>query len=243
MKTPTALSLGALALSAVALVFALGRSVSVSTEPKTLRPQPGAEVARLLERVEELSDQNRALSLRIAELELRPAPPTRTPALDSSVGREEFERTIAELRGLAGEGELDALRGLTSEELPPRAELTRLVEASLEEIRRQDEVERRERRRANRVAKVERELPLYRDWLGLDAVQEEQLRTALLTQVERESALSELWEQTGDVELSGQQKQQDQADFLIELGAFLTPDQLETFTSKGGADEGGAGGK
>ena len=56
-------------------------------------------------------------------------------------------------------------------------------------------------------------------------------RTALLAQYDRDTALTQLWDQGASDEVLGEQKQADGAAFTDDLGAFLSDQQLQTFWS------------
>ena len=60
------------------------------------------------------------------------------------------------------------------------------------------------------------------------------MRTALLNKFERESELIRRWEAGEDDEILGEQKASDRETLRVELSRFLSPEQLETYLSRGG---------
>ena len=79
------------------------------------------------------------------------------------------------------------------------------------------------------------EVQAYGKWLGLDAVQAEQWKEAILLRNQRAQEMAQAW-QAGSLDSAGiqQMKQQNAASFEAEVTRILTPEQLRIYRTKVG---------
>ncbi|TDJ76782.1 MAG: hypothetical protein E2O39_02725 [Planctomycetota bacterium] len=232
MKAPLIVSFLALVLSAVALAAML--TTALSTEPRAVDPalpSAAASDADILAQLKNLAEENRDLRDRLAILELIPAssPSQRVPVTAGFVPKEEFEAFRDEVRlALASSGALDddALTALPG--------FKKKVADTLSEIRHEEAVGKVRTRIEARLAKLDETMPRIDEWLELTPQQSSSMRTALLAQYDREAELVRRWEAGEDTEILGELKRSDREAHRNELAGFLTPAQLETYTSRGG---------
>ena len=226
MKNPLIVSILAVVLSAVGLGVILVSSLfTESREGFSLLPiaAPGAD---LQARVEALAEENRELRDRLVMLELHPAPAQRTPAIDVFASKEEFnafrDEVSDEFASLTGNisGRPDAFR--------------ERVAASLSEIRKSEAVQSARARLEKRTATIDRNAPKIAEWLGLTPAQSNSMSAAFLSRYEREAEYIRQWEAGASEEIIGELKALDRETHVAELAVFLTPEQLETYLSRGG---------
>ena len=191
---------------------------------------PGAgSDAELLERIEALAEENRALRRRVETLELRPALVPRAP-VEGFVSEEAFEAFRKEFRA--------SLAGRNGPSSEPE-ELKGQVADALIEIRREEAVSAVRDYQEKRAARLEEDLTRLSDWLALEAYQVDEMRALLLAQYEREEEQRRLWEAGIDRESLAETKRSDGERFRSDLERTLTPEQLEPFWTKisgGGKD-------
>lgn len=223
MKASLVLSVVALGLS----VVALGGMLAGGRGPDGRGAPGGGEVVLGGSAVwAELEAKLAALEGRLARLEVRPAESVaaRVVAEGGVVSREEFEALRAEL-----EEALAVKEGLHATPLADPEAFEEQVADSLARIRKEEAVKSVREKQDQRADRLDQDVAKVEDWLGLSAPQSDSLRTALLTQYEREAEIRRLWEEGTPDEVLGEQKQADREAFYADLGGFLDPDQLETF--------------
>jgi len=188
----------------------------------------------LLTRLDEIGEAQLALGERLARLELEPAPSERAPIEQAVVSREEFDALQSEVRGGSpGTNPASGAPGGDTETALPTQQLSELVADSLNEIRGQEADQRRSARHQARIDNIENKtLPGLNESLGLEAWQSDAMRTALLTRAESGIALEQLWEETGDYALMGEEKGNIQEQFVQDITVFLTVGQLDTYNEQ-----------
>ncbi|MCP3914567.1 MAG: hypothetical protein GY711_03300 [bacterium] len=223
----SALSVVAIVLSSVSIAALLWESPPMQDdEVAPVAPAPGADAA-VLQRMEALSEENRKLRDRLAMLEVRPAP-QRTPVLDGFVSKEEFDAFKDEVR--AALSSPDALIGGS-----PRAatKFKEQVASTLSELRKAETVGKFRNKQESRVAGLDATMTKMDGWLGLTPQQSNSMRSALLAQYDREAELLRRWEAGEDSEVLGEVKASDRTAHRAALAEFLTPEQIQTFSSRG----------
>ncbi len=229
MKNPILLSLVALIVSVVALAALLFRVPVGELEalPVAL-PGAGQSQAELLARLDALSEETRRLRNQLALLESSPSPEARTPVLDGFVSQEEFEAFRDEMRAAFAER--------SEFVVPPSGqsdEFEAQVADTLSKIRLTESVEAARSKLSKLAGEVDATMPKITSWLELTPSQSESMRTALLDLYDREADLVRRWEAGEDPELLGETKRIDRETHRAQVAAFLTPQQLETYTSRG----------
>lgn len=232
MKAPLILSLLALLCGAAALAAQLVEPrAAAPPEAVAVLPARAAPDAALQARIEVLEGENRRLRDRLAMLETRSEAAARAPVVPG---------------GVATQGELDALREELLAALEGRdarvpaaapaasPELVEQVASTLSRIRREEALDKARAHQEERLARLEDTLPGIEEWLGLSPYQTGEMRSALLLRYEREADLVRRWEAGEDPAVLGEQKQADRDAHREEVSAFMTPEQLETYTSEGG---------
>ncbi|MEZ5989054.1 MAG: hypothetical protein R3F30_08015 [Planctomycetota bacterium] len=130
---------------------------------------------------------------------------------------------------------------------PEVTELRAQVAEALEDIRKQEAVQKVQADLSRRSAQIDERLAGMTKWLGLDGVQAARLRAILVTKDEQDRQLVKQWEDGVDPQVLGETKRTNHETWLISIEQLLTPDQLETFRTKfrPPAEEpgGGKGGK
>lgn len=185
-------------------------------------------------RVQELAEENRLLRERLSALELDQLPRAgvRAQAGSELVSKEEFEAFREEVREA-----LQGKRGVPSQ-LADNAEVLKdHVASALSDIRKQESVGKVRAWAEDRLERLDESMPKVETWLELTSDQSARMRTALLAQYDREAELIRRWEAGEDDEVLGEIKRTDRELHMTELSDFLSPTQLETYSS--GAGRGG----
>ena len=189
------------------------------------------ESESLVEHVRELAAENMALRERLGALELDQVPSGSARAAVGSglVSQEEFEAFREEVR-LALEK-----KGSASAQLAKNPEVLKgQVASALHDIRKAESVGKVRAFAEGRLERLDESMPKMEDWLGLTSDQSAKMRTALLAQYDREAELIRRWEAGEDDQVLGELKRSDRERHMTELSGFLSPGQLETYSSGGG---------
>lgn len=226
MKGSIPLSFGALLLGAAALAVSLDRSRPASTPGETGTVAPGPADASS-PRLDALVEENQRLRERLVALEMRASAgeSRRAPLEADRVTREEFEALRDELRAALEGAPAAALAGA------PEAFEER-VASTLIELRRQEAVEKVRGWQEERIEQLDETLPKIESWLELTPAQSDRMRSALLTQYDREAELTRRWEAGEDPEVLGEVKRQDREAHFEDLSRFLGQDQLERYSER-----------
>jgi len=231
MKTPLVLSLLAIVIATATFVSSLvGGGSEGRRDAVELPAASGPDLGAALDlRVEELAEENRALRERLALLELRPepAPAMRTPVTDGLVPRDEFEAFRDEVREALALKSPSGLKGPVG-----AAGLKEEVVQALGEVRKAEAAEKVAKWREGRVDRLDETMPKLEASLGLTSAQSAQMRSALLAQYDREAELTRRWQAGEDPEALGEIKGTDRETHLAELSGILTPEQLESYTTR-----------
>ena len=239
MKNPLILSIVALVLCAVALATSLVNLTASETGGRTAPPEevlvPDSE---LLARVETLTEENQALRDRLSALELRPLPTPRAPVTDEFLPREEFDAFRDEVADALASG------GALARSTPKETALFKeQVASTLSEIRLEETQAAIQKKLDGRVAELDRTMQRLGSWLELTPHQSEAVRSELLARYERDADLMRRWKAGDDEQVLGEQKRIDHQTHLDELSQILSPQQLETYSSRsGGGKSPGNGG-
>jgi len=229
MKPYTLLLVVVIGLNLVQFTFLLRGEKGAGAPPRSV-PVSGAPGSELHRRVAELEDENRSLRDRLSLLEDLPVPeaPAREP-LSGFVTRSEFDAFREELEKALSP------RSARREGASSSPEFQQEIATALNQIRHQEAVDKVRHRQESRLAELDETLlPKVEEWLQLTPSQTYEMRTALLNQFERENELVRRWEAGEDDEVLGEQKASDRETLRVELSRFLSPQQLETYLSRGG---------
>lgn len=208
---------------------------SEQASPAALVPEPSPEpssVPELLDQIRGLRDANQELRQRLAALELRPAPETRSPAQDF-VPREVFDAFKEEVEDWMVDRIVAAA---DSPEQAATPEFREQVAEALQSIRKNEAVVRVKKDQEHRAAELEERVTRVSEWLALDSFQTNEMRTILSEKDERDRLLIRMWEEGTDNEVLGDTKRANREEFQTALERVLAPQQLETFRSKYGGD-------
>ena len=221
---------GAGATSAI-VVGSLGADASEPRETATgVTPGPVDATEGLAEQLAALAEQNRDLRDRIRALESRPVQAPRTPV---EVDAGESVATLSSEAGLVEPAFIDQ------------------VDLALEIIREREDAERDQRREEAMLNSLDERMEHYRTELGLTDYQADEMKKALVWQMDRNA---EIWENARENnEFFGARDEmralRDETDATIT--SLLTPDQKEQYDEMGGGrwsgfggfDRGGRGGR
>ena len=229
MKPYTLLLVVVISLNLVQFTFLMRGEKGAGTPARSVSVS-GAPVSELHRRVAELEDENRSLRDRLSLLEDMPVPeaPAREP-LSGFVTRSDFDAFRDEMEEALGR------RSVRGEGPSSSPQFKQEIATALTEIRHQEAVDKVRSKQEARLADLdEKLLPRVEEWLQLTPSQTHEMRTALLNKFERESELIRRWEAGEDDEILGEQKASDRETLRVELSRFLSPEQLETYLSRGG---------
>lgn len=229
-------ALGALGL---ALVGSQDPAAGSATGPGHIAADAAPDAA-VLSRLAALERGQRDLVDRLDLADTRGVDADRVPLVDA-VPREEFEAVVRELR--------DALAG-ASEDGGSNARDESVYESMWKDANRKPGAdwsdpeeravvaEKLDAKRAAELEVLETRMLKFEDQLGLDRAQSDALRSALLSQHDREAEWTRLWRDGADAEVLAEMKTNDQATHRAELESILTPEQLEQFeTLNGGGSQ------
>ncbi len=221
----------------VPLFLVLGPDSAESGTRKGTREAGAPISSEVLEQLQQLRDENQELRGRIAGLELRPLPEARAPVGDF-VSRGEFEAFQEEMRaGLA-----QPLASSPSPS-PPLPDLKVQVADALQEVRKEENIQRAKQAREKRAAMLEERLARIGEWLGLTDYQANEMRTILQARDRHERELIGMWEAGGDPEILGQMKRTYYGEYQTSVERLLTPEQLATYRKKNPGPQAGRNGK
>jgi len=189
--------------------------------------------ARFSARLEELAAENRALGERLARLEIRPAPAAarRAPLPTGLVTREELETFRDEVLAALGQPRSATGSPGTPTGSVERKDLREYVSEALTEIRK-EEAAARFPSLEERAAELDETMPKLEAWLDLTREQSGRMRSALLSQYEREADVLRRWQEGADARVLATMKRDDREVHLAELAEILTPEQLEAYASR-----------
>jgi hypothetical protein len=222
MKGQLTISLGALALSTVAVVTTFRvRDSGGAEEVPAVVTGAAASQADLLARMQSLT--NRVELLALATNQQQPMPLTQ-----DAVSREEFDTLRAEVQQLLAKRDLPAM------EFPvePTAFKEQVAE-TLSAIRKEEMIDAVRSKQEKQSERLDDTMPKLQVWLDLSAYQTDEMRVALEKRFERAQALVQLWEDGVDGELLGEYKANDREAFQEEIGRFLSAEQYATFVAAG----------
>jgi hypothetical protein len=191
------------------------------------RADAGVEALAL---VDELREENRDLSDRVAMLELRQQPAQRDPAGDF-VLEQDFLAFSDEVRawmaGTAGSSE-------GRPQVPIAPELKSQVATVLQDIRKEEQVAKVRKNLDREAADIDQRVAKVSEWLELDTYQEDQVRVILADKQRRDRELVQMWEDGVDDEVMGEAKRTNAEELLASFQRILTPGQYETFAARFG---------
>lgn len=225
MRAPLLVSLLALGLAGLAVLDPF--DAAPERAPVT-GPDEGEVVKTLSTRLAALEAENLRLAGRLAALESQPraAEPARAPVELRAPATEGGSAAAPEAKRI-----LDADEALRHALEDDAGFFEARVTQTLEKVRKDEQVAKVQAYHEKRLAQLDADVERFTEKLELDAYQAQQLRTALLAQYDRDTALTQLWDQGASDEVLGEQKQADGAAFTDDLGAFLSDQQLQTFWS------------
>ena len=153
-------------------------------------------------------------------VEARPIPQTHVLIGRAYRDAGEYDRARTELRAALTPREATA---------PTSPRFKDQVAETLSAIRKEEAVEKVRKQQEQRSARLDDDIARLQEWLELSPYQSNEMRTALLTQYEREDELRERWEQGEDEEVLGQAKRTAGETFRRDIERFLSEEQVETF--------------
>ena len=229
-------------VSAAAVCFVL-QAGPAPTPADSVASLDEAALGSLSDQIGAMREEQDELASRVLDLEMRPAAARVEEVaerLDDGPTSGELEAVLAKL-GEAGSS------GLAVTDF----ELRNLVSGTLQDIRDQEDAERRQRELERDIERVEERLVRMQDDLGLEPYQVDGMRNVLIDEATKRNELfAELREEGGG--------RGDMRDAMIELRAetnaaaqlVLTPDQFEKYEEsndwgrgRGGFGGGGGGGR
>ncbi len=205
-----------------------------ASAPQALTPVSAGGAEALEREVSALRKENDDLALRLAALESRAG---RTPERVEAAGDsgEDLAALEAQVRELA--------KALENPQSAQAAGFRNLVASTLEDVRAQEEEERRAEREQREVDRIVERMDEYAQELGLDAVQRKSMQDVLLSESTRRNELF-MSMREGNVpreevrEAFGAIREETQAS----LSNILTGPQLEQYNEMGQDRFGGRGG-
>lgn len=227
MKHASALSVLALIAAGVALSVQFFGDEGVEAEP--VREHAVRRDDSLQLKVDELAQENRLLRERLSLLESRPTTESAPRQGADAVTRAEFDALRDEVRGL-----LDRPAPLASSADTEDDAFKEQVATTLSQIRKDEAVAKVRANHEKRVERIDETMPKIDRWLELTPQQSSEMRSALLAQYERDAELARRWEEGEDDEVLGEIKRTDREAHIADVSAFLTPAQLETYSSRRG---------
>ncbi len=218
-----AVLLGSLSAGAVTyLMLDDGSSRSREASSPSVQPdlaRAGDELLALRARVDALVQQSLDLQMRLAMLEDRPAPATRTP-IEGFLSKAEFDAFAKDVRASL------AVRAIAAAE--PQ-ELKEQVAGALIDLRKEEAVKQVRDYQEKRTARLDKDVEEITERLALSSYQAQEMRTLLADQYEREDEVRRLWEDGADDELLGARKETSREEFQSDLERALTPEQVTRF--------------
>ncbi len=245
MKQRSLLPLLALLLSAAALLGVLsgppaatdgGAAVAGAGE----QADPGLRV-----QLEELKAENRALSEQLDRLAAQPEPVEQRVTLpEGLITQEQFDAFREEVRRALASRELALGEASLGPGDPESAGFTAQVAETLEKIRRDEKIEDNQARLKGRRDRLAKRMPELAERLGLDANQQDLMRSALeqAYEVQSEIVLSLELGQAAKHEV-GEAWQANLDELRASLGGFLSPQQFELYQGLSGDLFPGNGGR
>lgn len=231
MKAPIVLSLTACVLSGLAFAWVLTGSDSSRAGDGARSAQPALDLEA---RVDALARENEALRAQLASLEIQPAarPVERVPLGDGFATKEDLEALRAQLekalqqRGLA----LDAIAA--NGQSP---QFKDLLKEALGEVRKEESAAKATAKSESRYERLDSvTIPKMNDWLGLDQNQSRAMRDALVARYDRENEMLQAWQNGESDEVLGQMKLDNRTTHMAEVELFLSPEQFQTYSNRGG---------
>lgn len=224
---PILLALGAGLAGGVAGALLVAPS-NGDAAPRDADPGPSRSAERAADGA--LEEQLAAMRARLDVLDegalLPRSVPQRVPA-DGGPG--DTTSRLAQL-----EAEVEAL-GLRIDALELRSRpTTEAVADAIEELETERRVEKAEARLNGDRESIDKRVSAWSDWLDLDSVQADQVRTAFLAQSERDEALLFSWAAGTNEEMIGEMKRSNAEIHRAEIEAILRPEQLTRFRERRG---------
>jgi len=176
----------------------------------------------------DLEEQIAALRARLDSLDAGALPPdaaapARVPADGDT--RSRLDRLEAELDELALRVDALSIRSRPT---------TEAVADAIEELEKERRVAKAEAELGRDRESIDERVTAWADWLDLDTVQTERLRTAFLAQSERDNELLLSWAAGTDEDAIRDMKRQNAEIHVQEIEQILNPDQLARFREKRG---------
>ncbi len=211
-----------------------GESAPLERSATAAPADPALDATRLAADLDELRLSDSALSARMTDLESRLALTVST--------REPVERAVEDERSRAT-AEVAAALGLDPTALSPT--FVASVDQALSEIRAREEREREARRKELLLERLDERLVELQQDLGLTNPQVREMRSALITQDDKRSALWESMREEGDRRTIFEGMRTIRDETHTALKAILTPEQFESYvqTEEGDFRRRGFGGR
>jgi len=228
MNSPLPVALTALALSAVAIGFAVLQSPAGEDSGE---PQPSADIEAVLVKLEQLEESDRDLRAELEQLRMAQAmAPARTPtgpAGSHPLSKDELEGLVAEVGAVLAKSSGDL--ALRTGAPPAATDFTAQVEASLDQIQVEQARDKASASLEKRTSSLSEDLAEASAKLGLSSSQEAELESAILTLFQQQSSYGVMLAEGVPHEEIGAAKGADHASFQESLGSILSPDQLEEY--------------
>ena len=233
MNKPPILSVLALFVGVSALAAALIRSPGRAPGGEVTRGVDPSSYREVLARLDQVTEDNRALRDSVAMIENASITAPRTPVGTNHVTRSDFDAFRDEIRAA-----LEAVAvGAPLSAAAKSADFKGEIAGTLREIRGEEARAATEAKHQGRLDRLDKMMPKLEAGLGLTGGQSSDLRAALVTHYDRQAELTRRWQAGEDPEILGEVKRSDRQTHMAELSAILTPEQLQSFR------ESGAGGK